>query len=156
MGWRDNHPGGRRPFGAPNLVTEPEKDGGSKTHGENRHGRQRLGTSSGSDHSLRAARDRDADYVDSGPGGRAICEAQDSQASQSAPARCLWPLTRLSLSVIPLWAFLDIVFGPCHETSVDHAWLNGGLRALDSSVAPRVFADLYSPLLAPAGWTGSS
>jgi thiosulfate dehydrogenase [quinone] large subunit len=76
----------------------------------------------------------------------------DSMASQSAPARYLWALTRLSLSTVFLWAFFDKVFGLGHETSVDHAWINGGSPSagfLGGAIGP--FAGFYQSI-AGAGW----
>src|ERR1700730_11492542 len=77
---------------------------------------------------------------------------QDSMASQSAPARYLWALTRLSLSTVFLWAFFDKVFGLGHETTAAHAWLNGGsprVGFLGGATGP--FADFYQSI-AGAGW----
>lgn len=56
----------------------------------------------------------------------------------------LWFLTRLSLGWVFLWAFLDKCFGLGHETTVAHAWINGGSPTkgfLSGAAGP--FAGLY-------------
>jgi thiosulfate dehydrogenase (quinone) large subunit len=63
------------------------------------------------------------------------------------PARYLWALTRLSLSTVFLWALFDKVFGLGHETSVNHAWLDGGSPSvgfLGGATGP--FADFYQAI----------
>jgi thiosulfate dehydrogenase (quinone) large subunit len=71
-------------------------------------------------------------------------------------AAYLWALTRLSLATVFLWAFFDKVFGLGHETTVAHAWINGGSPSLGFlSGATGPFAGFYQGI-AGAGsvdWT---
>ncbi len=72
--------------------------------------------------------------------------------SSETTAAYLWALTRLCLGWTFLWPFMDKLFGLGHETSVAHAWINGGSPSkgfLSGSVGP--FASIYHAL-AGAVW----
>ncbi len=66
--------------------------------------------------------------------------------------RYLWAVTRLCISWIFRWPFLDKLFGLSHETTSTHAWINGEsptLGFLSGSVGP--FAGIFQAI-AGAGW----
>jgi thiosulfate dehydrogenase [quinone] large subunit len=72
--------------------------------------------------------------------------------SREATARYLWALTRQCLGWTFLWPFLDKLFGLGHETTVAHAWMNGGSPSkgfLSGAVGP--FAGIYQSI-AGTGW----
>jgi thiosulfate dehydrogenase [quinone] large subunit len=72
--------------------------------------------------------------------------------SREVAARYLWAVTRLCLGWTFLWPFLDKLFGLGHETTVAHAWINGGSPSkgfLSGSIGP--FASIYHAL-AGAVW----
>ncbi|MEU5882452.1 hypothetical protein [Spirillospora sp. NPDC047279] len=46
--------------------------------------------------------------------------------TESAAARYVWAITRLSLAWVFVWAFLDKTFGLGHETARAQAWIEGG------------------------------
>jgi thiosulfate dehydrogenase (quinone) large subunit len=72
--------------------------------------------------------------------------------SRDAAARYLWALTRLCLGWTFLWPFLDKLFGLGHETTVAHAWINGGSPSMGFlSGATGPFASFYQSI-AGAGW----
>jgi thiosulfate dehydrogenase [quinone] large subunit len=78
--------------------------------------------------------------------------AIDRFLSSEGTARYLWALTRLCLGWTFLWPFLDKLFGLGHETTVAHAWINGGSPSqgfLSGAVGP--FAGIYQSI-AGAAW----
>ena len=48
----------------------------------------------------------------------------DSRGTRIAPT--IWGLTRIALSTVFLWAFIDKLFGLGHGTPAERAWLGGG------------------------------
>jgi thiosulfate dehydrogenase (quinone) large subunit len=49
-----------------------------------------------------------------------------SETTAAKVARYVWAITRLCMGWVFLWPFLDKLFGLGHETTVAHAWINGG------------------------------
>src|SRR5689334_12000003 len=50
----------------------------------------------------------------------------NDETNEQRAARYVWAITRISLSFVCLWAFVDKVFGLGKSTSSAKSWLNGG------------------------------
>lgn len=74
------------------------------------------------------------------------------EKATTTATRYVWAVTRLCMGWVFLWPFMDKMFGLGHETTVAHAWINGGSPSkgfLSGAIGP--FAGFYQSI-AGAGW----
>ena len=84
------------------------------------------------------------------PGSR-VDQIDGRDTSQIAPY--VWAITRISLGLIFLWAFLDKAFGLGRATPAENAWIDGGSPTAGflSNAPTGPFEDVYKDL-AVATW----
>jgi thiosulfate dehydrogenase (quinone) large subunit len=84
------------------------------------------------------------------PGSR-VDHIHGRDTSQIAPY--VWAITRISLGLIFLWAFLDKAFGLGRATPAENAWIDGGSPTAGflSNAPTGPFEDVYKDL-AGATW----